>query len=399
MALKLYLKGKKYGNYHLLQPIAMVGYNPNRSLVIPEFSLIPSFLFYYAVEFDNIKDFDAALSLFIEIGIEVGAFFATGGMASLRHLRHIKHITKLNKARKSLLAPADEVLVWRGLDSVSTTVSFTSSMLTSFFGYIDDTANQDEELTKNLKLFFLVLTFTSLGAGVFSRYKTISAADDVLKRMDELTTQGTPANLTQETIDVIKAVRNSGDVLFSLFKNRISGYTAAELGEANKLFTTFNTFSVDAQKEFWRHFGRIEDINFWKKMNKNNADLTKAWDEIIHFKNSRQYIGYLESYRYIGLIHVKTKLIEVKSINGKWVGGHFGPALFDTTKPIYGVIDANAIVFNTYKGTRTYKQVRKTSFTFTDGTITKRKQGWHTWIEGITEKEYVEDIAFAFFKK
>lgn len=298
-ALETQTSREKYGDYHLFQPIALVGFDSNRNIVIPEFSLIPSFLFYYAVEFDKIKDYDAGLSLFIEVGLEVGLFFSTGGMATLRHLRHIKHITKLNKARKGLLLPTDEVLVWRGLESASTTTSVTSSMLASFFNYIDDTSNQDEELAKKLKLFFLVLTFTSLGAGAFSSYKTISAADDVLKRVDELTLQGTPANLTQETIDVIKAVRNTGDVLFSLFKNRISGYSAAELGETNRLFTTFNTFSADAQKEFWRHFGKLEDLNFWKKMNKNNAQLVSTWDEIVHLKEIRKNINFLISYRLV----------------------------------------------------------------------------------------------------
>ena len=35
----------------------------------------------------------------------------------------------------------------------------------------------------------------------------------------------------------------------------------------------------------------------------------------------------------------------------------------------------------------------------TDGVISKRKDGWHTWIDGISKQEFIEDVAFAYNNK
>ncbi|OCA80499.1 hypothetical protein BBH99_04015 [Chryseobacterium contaminans] len=131
---------------------------------------------------------------------------------------------------------------------------------------------------------------------------------------------------------------------------------------------------------------------------KKDPNFINSWLEINNHILRKQ-IDYLEAYSYVSDIHVIDKLAQIKSINGKWVGGHLGSELFDSSNDIYAILDPGTIPLSTPRGSRIYKQVRTTSITMTDGITSKRKDGWHTWIEGISRQEFKEDVAFAYLNK
>lgn len=131
---------------------------------------------------------------------------------------------------------------------------------------------------------------------------------------------------------------------------------------------------------------------------KNEPRLLDDWGEFLDI-NMRKNINHLVSYNYVKRPYVIDKLAQVKSINGKWVGGHLGSEAFDTSKPIYLILDSGVVPESKQIGNRIYKQVKRTSIDITDRTTSIRKKGVHTWIEGISKQEFTEDVAYAFTNK
>lgn len=414
-------KPTKYGEYHIYQPITLMGYEADLELVVPQFTPIPAFLFYYAIDFDKIKDFDANLNFALELSVEIGLFFATGGAGNLRHLKHVYHITKIGRALKGNLQASEAVIVWRGLQVGGEVLSLSAGVLHSCSTYVANTTNNQAtyNLAQKLGKFFLVITFASVGGSIYGRYKAVKSADEVLKEIDDLTGLGIPHGLEPGVIDILYTIRNTANVSKAFFNSRIASLTFSELGESNHISALYDGLSSIEKSNFWRHFAdkvgdatsnptswNVDDIAFWKKMNKTedgiSATRMKIWkDAPEKFRYVRRSIQFLDDLVYVSAPHVKNKLFEITQINGNWVGGHFGPFLFDNSKTIYAVLDATATV-NVKAGTggRLYKQVRRTSITMKKiGFTDKRKKGIHTWVEGISEQEFLYDLAFAFTNK
>lgn len=296
-----------YGNYHIYQPISLIGFKADLDLVIPEFTAIPAFLFFYAVEYDKLKEYDALISFGIEVIAEVGLFFLTGGAGALRHLRHLKHITKINDVRRGVLAAEEAILFWRGIESGTQVTSVTAGVFTSFFNYQATITNDPARaaLNRKLSLFFLGLTFASAGAAIYSRHRAVKSAKEVLSEIDELSNSGIPHNVPDDVLDVVFTVRNTAAASLTLFRNRVTSLPASELGESNHIADIFNNVFTDAQRDtFWKHFGdKIADTPtnnaFWKAMNKTENTISaariKAWkDAPEKFKLARRQLGFLD---------------------------------------------------------------------------------------------------------
>ncbi len=296
-----------HGVYHLYQPIVLLGYQADLDLKIPNFSTIPAFLFYYAVDYDKIKDFDAALVFAIDVGLEIAFFFLSGGVSSVRHLRHLKHVTKLFKVKNAYgsMSASTKVLFWRGIDAGSTAIEVPASLMYSYFTYEASTEDNPAlaELNRKLSYFFLGLTFVTIGGALTSKYRCVKSADEVLKEIDNLSDLGVPHGVPADVIDIMNTVKNTATVSKTLFRNNIITLTDVDLGEINRLGDIFegvtavdhvdgvDIFFNDAAREaFWRQFGQkaeviTDNLDFWSKMNRAedsvDAARMKTWHNCI----------------------------------------------------------------------------------------------------------------------
>ena len=147
------------------------------------------------------------------------------------------------------------------------------------------------------------------------------------------------------------------------------------------------------------------DFQYSRVVNGNLQQYTliDIWkDEIIDsfkfVKGDIEFLEYVNRLKYITSEIDKFK--KIKIINGKMVGGHLDELLFDTNQEIYAILDSGVIPYVKNYSTRTYKQVRRSSlYMYKNGLPPKRKQGWHTWIENITQDEFLQEIAYALSKK
>lgn len=338
---------KLYGEYHLFQPISLLGYEADLDLDIPNLVPIPAFLFYYAVNYDNLKDFDAAISFTIQITIDLALFYFTGGASTLKHLSYIKYITEINNVRKGLVAADTAVLFWRGIDVAGEVIAVTSGVLSAFFDYQANTSNnlQLVNLNKRLSYFFMALALGTAGGSVYTRNKTIKAADDVLKEVDHLTQFGISHNLPNDVLDILYTLRNVSNVSKTFFKNKLGTLTASELGETNHIQVLFDNLNDIDKQTFWMHFRNkvgdanqnptnwgVDDIEFWKLLNKTedgqSALRFHVWDNVTDDafgKTLRRDINYLNDYVLFKSNHNQANWVHINEMifnSNKYIGGH-----------------------------------------------------------------------------
>ena len=288
---------EEYGRYHLYQPLILLGYKSDDEITIPNLEPIPAFLFYYSVDFEKIKDFDAAISFAAEVTIELALLYFTMGGGALRHLRHLKYITEINNVRKGLVAPETAVLFWRGLESGAEAVSVTSAILTSFFNYQTAIADDEDlkDLNRYLSYFFLALTLGSAGVAIYSSRRTVKAANNVIDEMERLNSLIPPKqhNMPQNVIDVIIAVGNL-DQKISLMSNKLVGL---DLPVANNIISKYNSATYLTKQEkyqFFYDYFKLDFEDYWIKMNRNDAEFLDIW-KTVEKKPFRGHFWFLEN--------------------------------------------------------------------------------------------------------
>lgn len=284
---------KKYGEYHIYQPIILMGYEADLELSVPQFAPIPAFLFYYAVEFDRIKDFDSGLNFTLEVGIEVALFFALGGAGALRHLKHLKHLGKLGRAYRGVLEVDEAVLVWRGLESGSEVLSVSAGVLSSTCQFIATTTNSSStyQLAQKTGLFFLTLTFISIGGSVYGRRKAIKCADEIIKEVDALSLQGISNPINPEVYNVILTIGNNLAVRATQIINSLSGEYPLL---ANKLLDIKNSGKIKLSFEL----GEILNSKSSKTLLKfeNNISFINQFDEVSKVAGFKKIVEFFDDY-------------------------------------------------------------------------------------------------------
>jgi hypothetical protein len=403
----------KYGEYHLYQPLVLLGYEADLDLTVPSSEPVPAFLFYYASDYHKIKEFDANILFTVEVIGEITAFFASGGASSLRHIRHLKHISKVFTA--SSISAEEIVLFWRGLEGAAEVTSVSAGVMTSYLQFrLTVTTDLDEiELHQKMSSFFLALTLTSAGVAITSRRHCVKSAHEVHKKMQEMTAAGKAHNVPENVIEIINSVLNTSIITKSAFFDYMDDTAAmnSRLTGNNHISGLYGTFTDEVKEAFWTHFAKYSDesgdsVAFWNKLNKaeNGTDAARLhiWKNApVLFHGVRREINVLDAIAYVYRPEVKNKLIELTQINGSWVGGHFGPALLDNSRVIYGTfIPGKLPPLEKVVGNRVYKQFKTTSIMMhKSGFQSTTKKGFHTWVEGITETEYIYDIGYAYSNK
>lgn len=301
---------KKYGEYHIYQPIILMGYEADLELSVPQFAPIPAFLFYYAVEFDRIKDFDSGLNFTLEVGIEVALFFALGGTGALRHLKHLKHLGKLGRAYRGVLEVDEAVLVWRGLESGSEVLSVSAGVLSSTCQFIATTTNSSStyQLAQKTGLFFLTLTFISIGGSVYGRRKAIKCADDIIREVDNLTTLGIPNPLDTEVYNVILTIGNKTSVRATqIINSLVSDYPLL----ANKLLDIKNSGNIKLSLELGEILYNKETKTLLKF--NDNINFVNQFDELSKVKSFKNIVEFYEDFYRITDLQNSRKRFDVFS--------------------------------------------------------------------------------------
>jgi hypothetical protein len=294
---------KEVGNFHIYQPIVLIGYKPNQELNIPNQGPLPAFVFLYTYKATKSRDLAALVSLSVELTVEVGLFFLTGGVTQIRHLRHLKHVTKLRHAKKTATGiqwgngfqASEKILFWQGLTAVSeltSVISASAGVISSFAAYQINTQNNNDlkQLNKTLTYVFMGLSLLSAGGALaFSRRTSIQVAKsskDVVKEIDRLTNliPPKPHNVPNDVLNLIHSIDNAADITKSVFFNRVVNLSTTELGAPNKIQTVFANFDDIQKNDFFNDFGdklanpnkpnSTDDIAFWKAMNEPEIEKT-----------------------------------------------------------------------------------------------------------------------------
>lgn len=273
-----------YGKYHIFQSITLIGYKPDLELTIPNGDPIPAFLLHYAKEFEDLKEFDAAVVLTAEIALEVGLLFFTGGISTIRHLRHLRHVSGVVKVIKNGLTTADKILIWRGLEGASEVVAVTAGMITSFNTYLASITNYPEERAAAEKTAqtFMWLAIFSAGTAAAGRLKTAQAASEAIDEINLLTTNNITVNLPTGIEEILRTIKASNLLDATLFKQTLGSYGDDILGNGvpNKLLSTYNEFTEPARIAFRKEHGLVKDPDFWRKLNEEDAYLLDKWEDL-----------------------------------------------------------------------------------------------------------------------
>ncbi|WP_026715323.1 hypothetical protein [Flavobacterium daejeonense] len=285
-----------FGSFHLYQQISFSGFKANLDLAIPTTATVPAFLFHFIQEYDELADFDAAVSLAINLTVDVLLAYFAGGANVLADLQYLKYTTKIGQALTGGLEASEAVVVWRGLEVGSEVFTLTAGSLTQINTYLITTENDADKrkILEGYQNILLSLLFIGAGASLTARAHAAREAERVLDLIDVLPS-GVAHGLTTDMMNLLTTLKGEKTVAISTFGNRLN---TLDLGGAtNTIFSKYNTVFTDAQKmKFWNDFQHIEDPAFWKLLNSG-----KGVDNVLNGKYIDNWISLSER----GLVEAK----------------------------------------------------------------------------------------------
>jgi len=256
----------KFGDFHLYHPISLIGYQSNLDLTIPQKTLIPAFLFHFAEEYDRLADFDAQLSLGIDVAVDIALFFATGGVGVLRDLKYLKYVTKLGQALRGKLAATEAVVVWRASEISAEIITFTASTIANYNQYLITTENDPEKRKHHQKIQWIILglLFVSAVGTAYSRIKAVKEANEVLELMSKFpgATHGVPPGL----VELLETLAGKRAVLTSKMGSKLQTLKNEGIAVDN-VIAKYNGLTDKQKYRFFEHFGEINDRSIWRELN------------------------------------------------------------------------------------------------------------------------------------
>jgi hypothetical protein len=246
----------EFGKFHFYHPVALMGYEPNLELAISMKPIIPAFLFHYVEEFDRLADFDAAISLAVEITVDALLIYFTGGASVLNDLRYLRYTTNLGEAMTGPVSAMNAVEVWRGLNVADQAYTMTASSLAHINNYLITTENNPakREILKRNQGFFLSLLVAQSGRTIYSTARASESASEVLRLIDQLPS-GVAHGLSAEHILLLEAVSGQRTVAITTFGNRLT-----VLDEGAGFAAKYNNVFDPAKKMlFWKSFNGLPD--------------------------------------------------------------------------------------------------------------------------------------------
>ena len=262
-----------FGSFQLFHPIYLMGYKANYELEMSDNNYVPAFLFQYIKEFDDINDFDASVNLLIQIGIEVGLAYFTGGLSSLRHLNHLKHSYKIYPALINSALASEQILVFSGFEALSNGIAITGSIFFSFNNYLVATENDPTLAQRRAELsnILLYIVLASAAGSIFFRYKAIRAADAFL---DSIPAGAIPADIQS----LLMSLRNQKASNILSIRQKINDL---QLDATNNVLVKFDNYAADVKEALWFDFKNIS-LNDWKILNQSNAIAIDRWKDLFN---------------------------------------------------------------------------------------------------------------------
>lgn len=405
-------QGYLISSYNIFQPIVVQNSSENTNSIkflqvrlegqnANEFGgVIPLFYLKYIDDIKNVDNLETAAEVTFDVALTIT------GVGNLAKLRHLKHINKLGRVALGLevAVPGQTLITYELAQGTAGLIEVSSSVASLWINHVNDYQNTscnpvspqyNEADCEWYKSFENWMLFLQIKSGVLDAVSSLA-----VKRGARALLTNPPSNFEPEALQILgRFADNNFTDLKNLFQLKLTDQTGILFQNVWDKLNDLPLSPINRQEEFILDFqgARKADLQI---LNENGGELVDYWNQIEHLRDSRRNVRFLEAYKYVNHPSVKRKLIEITEVNGKRVGGHVGSALFDDSKDLYAILDAEAIVIQKIKGNRIYKQVRKTSLTMKkSGSSDVRKKGWHTWIENITEQEFTEDIAYAFENK
>lgn len=331
---------RKYGNFHIYQPVCLMGYEGNLDFAVPQYIPIPAFLLFYSTDYNKLKTYDAAFSYASEVGMEIALFFATGGIGAIRHLKHLKYVNKIGAAYRGTLPTSEAVIVWRGAEAGTEILSVSAGVLYSTTGLIaNSSSNPDtKELMERVGWFFLALSVISAGGAFYGRQRAVRGADDILNEINRLNNLNPPVtvDLDSEVMDVILTIGNINQKI-TLMGNKIAGIDFGS-GISNNILIKYNDANYFTRQEKYRFFSDYFNVNnqtVWVTLNETNAQLLDIWKSIVTHKGLTKYVDFLivvnKTYSSNRIDdHILKLDINIKPTGGvKVTGGHHYQSMLD----------------------------------------------------------------------
>ena len=248
-----------FGKYHLYQSITLLGYKGTYEISVPDHTPIPAFLFYYAKDFERLKLFDAGLSFAIQLGIEVGLFFAFGGATVIKSLEYLKYTTNLYRVFIGEATGAEAILFYKGLYNASELYTLSASVMGSFMIFLSDTARTPEEKAYYAKVSMYLLSSTLMGAYIsgVARSKINTLLDEII--IDPLYNQ----------------LRTQHPEIYNMIV-KAKGISVAEMADFRTKFIKDrpnlrvifdNSFDDGLKVAFSKEYGSITDLKVWDSLN------------------------------------------------------------------------------------------------------------------------------------
>ncbi len=252
-----------FGKYHLFQSITLLGYKGTYEINTPNSIPIPAFLFYYTNDFIKLKQFDAALSFTIQLGIEIAAFFAFGGANVIKSLEYLKYTSNLYKVFTGTANAGEAVLFYKGASVASELYTLSASIMGSYMQYLSDSSLTQEEKEYYAKITMYLLTSTLFGAYIsgVARSKVNNLIDDII--IDPLYAQ-----FKVQFPDIDNLITQTKGISIT----EMADFRAKYIAGRPKLRVIFDSsaFTDDLKIAFFKEYEAFQEIKIWDDL--NNAD-------------------------------------------------------------------------------------------------------------------------------
>lgn len=280
--LKYYLYGpladeksfEEFGLFHLYQPITLIGYKPNLdlTLVIPQRATIPAFLFHFAEEYKKIAEFDAVVSLSIDLTVNILLAYFGGGTSLLKNLNYLRY-TKLGAAIIGEGVNATEaIVIWRNAEKTAELLTLSVAQLMAVNHYLTTTTTDELERKYLLRIqqLFLVLLILSIGGALYTRARASEEATRILIDIELLATSA--HGVPEPVLQILRALKGDVDLTISDFLVELRSIDA-QFPIGNILLKYEFEFDEVTQFRFWLDFRKLEGPS-WVRFGASDDYLT-----------------------------------------------------------------------------------------------------------------------------
>lgn len=284
-------------NYHMYQPIILVGANKEIDIDIklPENALVPAFVFYLYERYDLMKNYEAFSNFTFEVTLEVVFAICTGGGSAIpsisRHLRHLR-LLKLANVGKVIKNPSAYpnliINLTKGIISTSAeAILIPSAWVYSLSEVMHETSDDPEtqEFWDDTRQFALYLMISS---GVVIATPYVFKARKLATKIKQKATLFLALSADLKSL-INKLADDVSGAIFNSFLDRVDAILSID-NIPDNITPWFNSLTdIDLKAAFVDDFVGLFNFNteykdFWIRLNKldgnGNPFLLERWKKL-----------------------------------------------------------------------------------------------------------------------